>query len=529
MVNKKTRNFLLAAFGTLALAVGFGSTINSQRNMAATNAVAIPASTELYLKPSSNWLEAGARFAAYFFNNNDDNEWKDFVKEAGVLDIYKVVAPTTAYQGAIFCRMNPGTTINNWDNKWSQTPNLVYDSINNLYTVVGWDSGGWSVYDPEDHPLPPPFAADLKLYFKPSGEFMTGATSMAAYYFVDGGLENVWVAMTEDDTNIYEAVTPSLVGKEYDRVIFVSLKDTVDPTPLLHWDNKISQTGNLIHEEGKYLFDNATSTWGTYTPREEVTLTDTVAGINNDKVRIWLDRSGHYEEGYSFALKIGTTRYKPTGFEKALKLYSDDPVPVQFDRFFVYYDMPVSALTGSIGISIVSTPGNKLHVEIPVVAYTAGDSNKLWKVSYDEGLDTWSYSKGAITDRIYNTFFAKVLEGYLTCSDSAVNGYMAFNDFDSNFLPKAESVWNMEGDLSGNLIADYESQANYASGTRESTASTDAYAKYVYMQALYAEYSSSTQNIGYLNNNNAIALIIGIALIGLTSIAGLYVLKRKRV
>ena len=83
--------------------------------------------------------------------------------------------------------------------------------------------------------------------------------------------------------------------------------------------------------------------------------------------------------------------------------------------------------------------------------------------------------------------------------------------------------------MSGNLIADYESQANYASGTRESTASTDAYAKYVYMQALYAEHSSSTQNIGYLNNNNAIALIIGVALIGLTSIAGLYVLKRKRV
>lgn len=528
MVKKKTRNFLLAAFGTLALAVGFGSTINSQRNMAATNAVAIPASTELYLKPSSNWLVDGARFAAYFFTNDVVYEWKDFVKEPGVLDIYKVVAPTTAYEGAIFCRMNPGTTINNWDNKWNQTPDLVYDGIKNLYTVVGWDSGGWSVYDPEGHPLPPSFAADLKLYFNPSGEFMTGATSMAAYYFVDGGSENVWVAMTEDDTNIYEAVTPSLVGKEYDRVIFVSLKDTVDPTPLLHWDNKISQTGNLIHEEGKYLFDNATSTWGTYTPREEVTLTDTVAGINNDKVRIWLDRSGHYEDGYSFALKVDSTRYKPTGFEKAVMLYNEDVPPVHVgDRHFVYYDLPTSALEGkSVGVSIVSTPYNKLYVEVPAVAYTAGDNNKVWKINLAS--EVWSISKGAIVNRIYNTFFAKVLEGYLSCSTSEVNGYMAFDDLDANFLPRTGEVWNMEGDLGGNMIDDYanQGQANYTTGTRGN--SVDAYAKYLQMQNFYTAWLHSTQNIGYFENNNAIALIIGIALVGLTSIAGLYVLKKKR-
>ena len=50
----------------------------------------------------------------------------------------------------IFCRMNPSTTANNWNNKWNQTSDLKTPTDGkNLYTIASgaWDkgSGSWSV------------------------------------------------------------------------------------------------------------------------------------------------------------------------------------------------------------------------------------------------------------------------------------------------------------------------------------------------------------------------------------------------
>ena len=46
--------------------------------------------------------------------------------------------------------MNPSASGNNWNNKWNQTADLVYDGVNNHYTVKAgtWDKGGgtWSFY-----------------------------------------------------------------------------------------------------------------------------------------------------------------------------------------------------------------------------------------------------------------------------------------------------------------------------------------------------------------------------------------------
>lgn len=75
----------------------------------------------LYLKPSSNWNESGARFAAYFFGNGDT--WVSMTDEDGD-GIYQCQAPV-GYPNVILCRMNPGASENNWGNKWNQTGDLV--------------------------------------------------------------------------------------------------------------------------------------------------------------------------------------------------------------------------------------------------------------------------------------------------------------------------------------------------------------------------------------------------------------------
>ena len=105
--------------------------------------------TTLYLKPNSNWTQANARFAAYFFGNGD--KWVNMTKVAGETNLYSVEVPS-GYPNVIFCRMNPSATANNWNNKWNQTGDLTITDGKNLFTIPNgsWDgaTSGWSVYKP---------------------------------------------------------------------------------------------------------------------------------------------------------------------------------------------------------------------------------------------------------------------------------------------------------------------------------------------------------------------------------------------
>ena len=104
----------------------------------------------VYLKPNSNWKQSNARFAAYFFGGTTGEKW---VSMTAVGDgTYEAHLPEGYDYGCniIFCRMNPSTTANNWNNKWNQTADLKTPTDGkNLYTVKAgtWDKGGgtWSV------------------------------------------------------------------------------------------------------------------------------------------------------------------------------------------------------------------------------------------------------------------------------------------------------------------------------------------------------------------------------------------------
>ena len=105
----------------------------------------------LYLKPNSNWKQSNARFAAYFFNNAG-NAWVSMV-DSDSDGIYEVNIPEgyTFGDNVIFCRMNPSSTANNWNNKWNQTADLTIPTDGkNLFTIPGttWDNAtnsNWSV------------------------------------------------------------------------------------------------------------------------------------------------------------------------------------------------------------------------------------------------------------------------------------------------------------------------------------------------------------------------------------------------
>lgn len=111
-----------------------------------------PTETKLYLKPNANWMADGARFSAYLWGNGVTAVWYDMTLVEGETDIYEFTLPE-GYENIIFCRMNPSTTANDWNNKWNQTGDLkVPTDGKNLFTLAAdvWDGATttWDTYTP---------------------------------------------------------------------------------------------------------------------------------------------------------------------------------------------------------------------------------------------------------------------------------------------------------------------------------------------------------------------------------------------
>ncbi len=108
--------------------------------------------TKLYLTPNDNWKIDNARFAAYFFGS-DGYSWASMTAVEGETDLYEVTIPTGSWTAVIFCRMNPDTSENNWDNRWNQTADLFYGGVNNHFIVPNgsWNGAntGWTISAPE--------------------------------------------------------------------------------------------------------------------------------------------------------------------------------------------------------------------------------------------------------------------------------------------------------------------------------------------------------------------------------------------
>ena len=105
----------------------------------------------IYLKPNSNWTESNARFAIYVWGGTAGEKWVSMTA-SDTAGVYQAYLPEGYDYGCniIFCRMNPSTTANNWNNKWNQTSDLKTPTDGkNMYTVKAgtWDRGGgsWSV------------------------------------------------------------------------------------------------------------------------------------------------------------------------------------------------------------------------------------------------------------------------------------------------------------------------------------------------------------------------------------------------
>ena len=105
--------------------------------------------SKVYLKPTKNWKSDGARFAAHFFEDGKEAKWMSMIADDNT---YWCDVPD-GYTNVIFCRMNPETPTNEWNNKWNQTEDIVIPADgNNIFTITNdkWGqndakaAGSWS-------------------------------------------------------------------------------------------------------------------------------------------------------------------------------------------------------------------------------------------------------------------------------------------------------------------------------------------------------------------------------------------------
>ena len=226
-----------------------------------------PTLGKLFLKPNSNWTQANARFAAYFFGNGDT--WVSMTAVSGQTGYYEVTVPTNkTYPSVIFCRMNPSTSTNNWSNKWDQTNDLTIPTNgNNCYTVTegAWSNGDgkWVFYrvdskQEQNNGITDAAAQNTKgktiyLYPGESGQLWNqhGAW-FAAYFWNNNG--HTWRKMYDlNGDGIYVCDAPS----GYSNMLFCRMNPENEELTFNYYSNSQevscvwNQTTNLIAPTGE--------------------------------------------------------------------------------------------------------------------------------------------------------------------------------------------------------------------------------------------------------------------------------------
>ncbi|OQA78719.1 MAG: hypothetical protein BWY30_00516 [Tenericutes bacterium ADurb.Bin239] len=504
MKRKSFKNRFLMFLTTLAMAFSVGVSLNAKAPVA-TKAAIIPAGEKLYLKVNDQWKTDNARFATYFFNSGGpDIEWADAKRVLYAENLYVVDIPAGTFDTYIMCRMNPATSTNDWPNKWNQTANITYDATTTLTRITGWTTSVQEAYVASEH-LFSGIPASRVLYLRPHDVFdHVDFHHLAAYYYV--GSESVFVDMTEHATGVYKVTTPAPTSPEatggWEKVIFVSMKAAAN-----NWDNKLHQTDDLIHPgTADMIYDAKQSAWHALT--NLLPQTPSVEGITSNKVRFWINRNSHYENiKYQYLFEVGGVYYTVTGYTE-----------VYTSTFFLYFDLPLAELLGNIiTLYVVDTEGYRVE-QLASITYTAQDNSKLWGVHYESG---WKLSSYAVEGRIKAGFVAKVLEGYLSCSNSIHNGYGAFNLIDQNFIPRVDGTeeWNVEGNIGDILISDYVAEADYGDVSKRVADTTNGWNKYQMLKALGGGGSSGQNRVNETTNTNiiyvlVIGMLFGIATLG---------------
>ncbi len=190
----------------------------------------------------------------------------------------------------------------------------------------------------------------------------------------------------------------------------------------------------------------------------------------------------------------------------------------------VFYDIPLATITEkyfdlarlSTTDPTTATVWDKTEAEL----FNTTMLNKIWRIFGDgkgvyrpEGIDAESrnVSNGVINSLLY---------GYMTCSDSANNGYGAFNSLNTNFNLTGRTFSETD------TVLDFINQSDYSMG-RGAGVTVLTSNKIAMMQTMY-NLSLSPARITTVDFKKNTKLVFLISLIGMSALAGFYFLKSKK-
>jgi len=203
---KRTRKLILALVVVMSLLMAMAVAI-------------IPASAAttriIYLKPSSNWREAGAWFQAWTWGGSSADAWVTFT-DSNNDGIYEATIPSDR-TGMKILRKSPDHAANSWTS-WAETGDISIKSDKNCLSNSDWGTTfTWSTYTP---PVEEPEVNMVTTYFINSTKW----TTVNAYYWMDGGASISWpgVAMTKtgDTVHGFDVYSIEVDSNAYNRIIF---------------------------------------------------------------------------------------------------------------------------------------------------------------------------------------------------------------------------------------------------------------------------------------------------------------------
>ncbi|HKM11429.1 MAG TPA: hypothetical protein VJZ05_03635, partial [Bacilli bacterium] len=121
---------------------------------------------------------------------------------------------------------------------------------------------------------------------------------------------------------------------------------------------------------------------------------------------------------------------------------------------------------------------------------------------------------------VSNGVINSLLYGYLTCSPSTTNGYGAFVTLDDHFNLTGRTY------VETDTVLDFIDEADYATG-RGTDVTVLTSVKVAMMQAMAN--SSGMSTLPLLDDKKNLNTISIVGLLGLTTIAGLYISSKKKI
>lgn len=513
-------------FGALSVGAYAGLKTNTAKVDATSRAVS--STTRVYLDPTTNWSNDGAKFAVIVKWDGGEQMQNDLMTQcdssfpvhgSGVYYIDLNLSSVTNFTGLCFSRRSSDATSGSTGSQWNycNVTGSASSFQNYVCVISGWDEAHTS-----DH------------YVGPSGSTYT-MYAHADSTSLDG--HSPYYYCYSSQTGSYRVEPPTWPGSAMTRVgdsdvYFLEVDKTWD-RGIVNNNNNGRQTEDLIVGDyltkssvsgAVYMITGSGSKYGGYwNKKDDVT-------FSSNYMRVWLNRGNQYT-----ASSFYTFHYWNESLTIDKEVLSSGYPQMHDGEYFTYFDVPKEAVGLNYQFKAYVSLNGTFEQASVTESFTAGYASQLFILSYSA--DHMPIAHGAAATSA-NTIPASrlglVFEGFLSCSNDKDNGYGEFTKFKETWIKDGSGNWLVtdgETGLEAVSIDDFSSESDYSTGANR-TSPISLLAKFNMME-MNASGGTASHLFGSINNvdnqetTNSVMIIAIIAVVSATCI-GAYVIIRHR-